>query len=84
MLTEITRDLLQLSNQIKAYEALYTKEKVDTVELLHMQGEIEEKITAFSILLQKLPKVKITFEAVRDYYIKEVLHKNTDPQERNP
>ncbi len=84
MLTDLTENLLQLSNLIKIYKEKLNFDNADAVELLNIQSEIENTITSFSILFQKIPKVQKTFEAVRDYYITEVLHKYSSPNEKNP
>ena len=75
MIQELMSDIALLGDQLKQYEKLSNanSEKVDPLELLGLQCTIEETITRYSLLFQKMPKIQAVFEGLREYYTKEVI-----------
>lgn len=75
MIQEIMADIALLGDQLKQYENLAkaNQETVDPLELLGLQCSIEETITRYSLLFQKMPKIQTVFEGLREYYTKEVI-----------
>lgn len=75
LLSDFSDALLQLSATVKDYESALQDPNPDPTDLLTMQCRIDDAITSFTIFFQKCPKLQSTFEAIREYYIREILKK---------
>ena len=81
LLSDFSDTILQLHNAIKDFEAAIESSNAEQVEILDLQCRIEDTITSLSIFFNKLPKLQVTYEALREYYIKEVLNRKKNLKE---
>ena len=68
MILGITEELTLLRDSIEALID-YRKKQGNAIVDLQLRADIETRMTAFTLLFQKVPELKKTFEFLRDGYL---------------
>jgi len=81
MILGITEELTLLRDAIEALIE-YRKKQGNAIVDLQLRADIETRMTAFTLLFQKVPELKKTFEFLRDGYLN-LLIEDSEKEKQN-